>query len=67
MNIILKHVAGAALALCATQLMAQQVVQIGHADPVSDAIVHLGKDNKNGALTLYTDKVGKRDHIAVVR
>jgi len=37
------------LALASTQLLAQQVVKIGHVGPVSGAIAHLGKDNENGA------------------
>ena len=50
MNITMKHVAAAALAICATQLMAQEVVKIGHVGPVSGAIAHLGKDNENAAI-----------------
>ena len=50
MKITMKHVAAAALAICATQLMAQEVVKIGHVGPVSGAIAHLGKDNENAAI-----------------
>ncbi len=50
MKIVMKHVAVAALALCAAQLMAQEVVKIGHVGPVSGAIAHLGKDNENAAI-----------------
>lgn len=35
--------------ICASQVMAQQVVKIGHVGPISGAIAHLGKDNENGA------------------
>ena len=50
MNIVMKHVAVTALALCAIPLMAQEVVKIGHVGPVSGAIAHLGKDNENAAI-----------------
>ena len=49
MNINMKHISAAVLALCASQAMAQQVVKIGHVGPLSGAIAHLGKDNENGA------------------
>ena len=50
MKITMKHAAAAALAICATQFMAQEVVKIGHVGPVSGAIAHLGKDNENAAI-----------------
>ncbi len=50
MKITMKHVAAAALALCATHSMAQEVIKIGHVGPVSGAIAHLGKDNENAAI-----------------
>jgi branched-chain amino acid transport system substrate-binding protein len=50
MKITMKHVAAAALAICATQSMAQEVIKIGHVGPVSGAIAHLGKDNENAAI-----------------
>jgi branched-chain amino acid transport system substrate-binding protein len=49
LNINMKHISAAVLALCASQAMAQQVVKIGHVGPLSGAIAHLGKDNENGA------------------
>ena len=39
----------ALLAASSVQVMAQEVVKIGHVGPVSGAIAHLGKDNENGA------------------
>ena len=42
-------IAGAAVALFAGSVFAQDVVKIGHVGPVSGAIAHLGKDNENGA------------------
>jgi branched-chain amino acid transport system substrate-binding protein len=50
MQVQLKAIVGAAAALMAGAVMAQDlVVKIGHVGPTSGAIAHLGKDNENGA------------------
>ncbi len=50
MQVKMKLVAAAALALLAGAASAQDlVVKIGHVGPTSGAIAHLGKDNENGA------------------
>ena len=50
MQFKLKAIVGAAAALAAGVVMAQDiVVKIGHVGPTSGAIAHLGKDNENGA------------------
>ena len=49
MQLKLKVVAAAAIALASGLTMAQTVVTIAHVGPTSGAIAHLGKDNENGA------------------
>jgi len=49
MQLKLKVVAVAAIALASGLTMAQTVVTIAHVGPTSGAIAHLGKDNENGA------------------
>lgn len=39
----------ALLATTLTQVLAQEVVKIGHVAPISGPIAHMGKDNENGA------------------
>jgi len=39
----------AAAAFLTGNVLAQEVVKIGHVAPLSGAIAHLGKDNENGA------------------
>ncbi len=39
----------ALLATTLTQVLAQEVVKIGHIAPISGPIAHMGKDNENGA------------------
>ena len=45
----------ALLAASSVQVMAQEVVKIGHVGPMSGAIAHLGKDNENGARLAIED------------
>ena len=49
MQVKLNAIVGAAIALFAGSVLAQDVVKIGHVGPTSGAIAHLGKDNENGA------------------
>ena len=50
MNLKLRVVSAAAIALSGGIAFAQEVVTIGHVGPTSGAIAHLGKDNENGAI-----------------
>ena len=49
MQMKMKLVAVAALAMAAGVVSAQEVIKIGHVGPTSGGIAHLGKDNENGA------------------
>ena len=81
-RVFMMQVALGGTALAATQVMAQAMVTAGSSDPAKylpalKAINYKGVtgniafdekgDIKNGALTLYTYKGGKREQIAVVR
>jgi branched-chain amino acid transport system substrate-binding protein len=50
MNLKLRVVSAAALALSTGIAIAQEVVTIGHVGPTSGPIAHMGKDNENGAI-----------------
>ncbi len=49
MQMKMKLVAIAALAMAAGVVSAQEIIKIGHVGPTSGGIAHLGKDNENGA------------------
>jgi branched-chain amino acid transport system substrate-binding protein len=49
MQMKMKLVAVAALAMAAGVVSAQEVIKLGHVGPTSGGIAHLGKDNENGA------------------
>lgn len=45
----LQLILAALLATMMTQILAQEVVKIGHVAPISGPIAHMGRDNENGA------------------
>ncbi len=49
MQMKMKLVAIAALAMAAGVVSAQDIIKLGHVGPTSGGIAHLGKDNENGA------------------
>ena len=56
MQVKLNAIVGAAVALCAGAVYAQDiVVRIGHVGPVSGSQAHYGKDNENGARMAIED------------
>ena len=60
MQMKMKLVAIAALAMAAGVVSAQEVIKIGHVGPTSGGIAHLGKDNENGAKLAIEDGIAMR-------